>query len=56
VKQEEIKPAQKEPPAQKSGFDLPALQMKRGGGFDFDTDILKEQQKNIDNLNKNQWD
>ena len=29
-------------------MDLPPLQMKRGGqGFDFDTDILNEQKKNI---------
>lgn len=31
--------------------------MKRGGGgFDFDTDILKEQQKNIDEMNSREHD
>ncbi len=34
------------------GFDLPSLQMKRGGqGFDFDNTLLQEQYSNIQKIN-----
>jgi hypothetical protein len=34
-------------------MDLPPLQMKRGGqGFDFDADILKDQNDQIAKMNK----
>jgi indole-3-glycerol phosphate synthase len=37
---------------QKQGFDLPPVAFKRGGnGFDFDSDILNDQKKNIAKMN-----
>lgn len=36
----------------KPGFDLPPVMMKKyGAGFEFDQELLKEQQKNIQKMN-----
>ena len=53
---EPIKKQPTVPDQKKPAFDLPPVMQKRGGGYDFDPSILKEQEKLIEGMKQKNAD